>query len=160
MASDSASAIGIAHVEVRELRDAGAEVGLHDSNPDQSLVRERDESSPSGCQIPLALSALGSNGVLALAVRQPRRGTEVAVTLLELRPPLHVHRLNALGPINLSEPLEVGRNELPVGDLTGDHVLLCERFVDHDLIDLGSADAPACPSSGDIALRASSARRT
>lgn len=58
MPADAAGSVPAAHVEERELRDAGTNVRCHDADPDEPLGDERSQRERATGEMPRALGAL------------------------------------------------------------------------------------------------------
>ena len=114
--ADAPTAIAVAHVQVRELRDPRADVRRHDPDPHESLPVECPERRPACVQVVLALFPLGGHRVLGFAVDEPRTRAPVAGPRLELGAVLHVERVDLLGPVDVADPREIGAFETNVAE--------------------------------------------
>ena len=94
--------------------------GVRSDNPDphELLIRKRSQPNSTCGEMALALGALVSDRVLPLPFAEPRRRAEVAEPSVEPLAALHVQGVDAFGSIDLADPLEVGRDEPAVRDLT------------------------------------------
>jgi len=123
--ADSPVSVAVAHVQERELRDAGPDLGRHEADPDETFVREGAQAERARREGPRALGALMRDRVLALPVAAPGRRAPVHCPLLQAGAALHVRGRDAFGPVDLADPIEIGGVGASIGNLGSLHPMAC-----------------------------------
>jgi hypothetical protein len=93
-------------------------VRQHGAEADKPVAREGANGGRASRGNVVEQLAERGNRVLTVTDRIPRRGAEVTGALFELRAALHVHGVDAFGPIDLADATELATSQPPIVDLS------------------------------------------